>query len=297
MKTTLTIGITAYNEEANIKRLLDALLIQKTTVVIGEILVVSDASTDKTDEIVSSYKNQGQIRLIRLTERGGQNKAQNRIHSEAKGDILVVLDADILPSSESFIEKIIAPIVNNEADLVGAQLLPATPSTFFESMLAEIHMFKVRLYGKWKDGKNIYMCFGPTRGFSKRLYSTLRYPDNCPTDAYSYIFAMRAGYIFAPATNAPAIFKNPSSFKDHMRQSSRFTAGKDSIAALFGAFTVHSEFSIPYFILFRALVVELILHPVYLVSFMVVHLRVKFISQGVVFTSRWEIAGSTKNLK
>lgn len=297
MKPTLSLGIAAYNEEANIGRLLDALLTQKTTIRVGEILVVSDASTDKTDEIVLSYKNQSPIQLIRLHERSGQNIAQNRIHSEAKGDILVILDADILPSNEDFIEKIVTPIVNNEADLVGVQLVPTAPDSFFEGMLAEIHVFKVRLYEKWKNGKNIYMCFGPTRSFSKRLYTTLQYPDNCPGDAYSYLFAQRGGYTFIPVMNPPVIFKVPSFFKDHMRQSSRFIAGKDTLAKLFGADIVRSEFSISLPVFLRALFVEFITHPIYLISFATVSLCVKFMSQGKTFTSRWETAESTKTLK
>ena len=80
MNPTLTIGIAAYNEEANIDALLDSLLAQKTTIPINEILVVSDASTDKTDEIVLSYKHRGPIRLIRLPERSGQNQGHSRIH-------------------------------------------------------------------------------------------------------------------------------------------------------------------------------------------------------------------------
>ncbi len=296
MNPTLTIGIAAYNEEANIDALLDSLLAQKTTIPINEILVVSDASTDKTDEIVLSYKDRGPIRLIRLPERSGQNQGQNRIHSEAKGDVLIILDADMLPSNEYFVEKMTTPIVKNGADLAGIQLIPASPVMFFEKMLAEIHLFKIRLYEEWRGGKNIYMCFGPARGFSKRLYTTLRYPDDYPTDAYSYLFAKREGYTFVPISNPPAIFKVPSTFTDYMRQSSRFSSGNVKLASIFDAKLLHTELAISPFIFFRALLIELIAHPVYLICFVFIHLSVRIMSRGQTFSSRWEISASTKTL-
>ncbi len=48
-----SVGITAYNEEANIGRLLQALLDQQlSTVAISQIVVVASACTDRTEEIV-----------------------------------------------------------------------------------------------------------------------------------------------------------------------------------------------------------------------------------------------------
>ena len=56
-KLTVTIGIPAYNEEKNIGRLLRALLRQKTNgLSIKKIIVISDASTDKTSQIVRGFK-------------------------------------------------------------------------------------------------------------------------------------------------------------------------------------------------------------------------------------------------
>ena len=53
---TLSIGIVAFNEEANIAHLLKTILDQKIeSVLMMEIIVVSDASSDKTDEIVGSF--------------------------------------------------------------------------------------------------------------------------------------------------------------------------------------------------------------------------------------------------
>jgi len=58
-----------------------------------EIIVVSDASTDGTDEIVKSFIDKG-VRLIRQEPRQGKTAALNRAAAEATGEILIFSDAN-----------------------------------------------------------------------------------------------------------------------------------------------------------------------------------------------------------
>jgi cellulose synthase/poly-beta-1,6-N-acetylglucosamine synthase-like glycosyltransferase len=60
-----------------------------------EILVVSDASTDETDEIVRSFASRG-VRLLRLGERQGKTAGLNVALREARNEIVVFSDANIL---------------------------------------------------------------------------------------------------------------------------------------------------------------------------------------------------------
>jgi len=57
-----------------------------------EILVVSDASSDATDSIVSRYA--GEVRLIRQAERKGKTSGLNMAVPEARGKIIVFTDAN-----------------------------------------------------------------------------------------------------------------------------------------------------------------------------------------------------------
>lgn len=58
-----------------------------------EVLVASDASEDKTDEIVRSVKN-SRLRLLRLLSRGGKNRALNELARQASGEVLFFTDAN-----------------------------------------------------------------------------------------------------------------------------------------------------------------------------------------------------------
>ena len=79
MKNKVSIGIFVYNEEKNIRNILNALLNQNLMrISISEIVVVSSGSTDQTDEIVKDLsKRNKKIKLIVQKKREGKASAIN----------------------------------------------------------------------------------------------------------------------------------------------------------------------------------------------------------------------------
>src|SRR5581483_4970796 len=94
-----SVGITAHNEQANIGKLLDALLAQELEQVeISEIVVVASGCTDQTCNIVRSYERRDpRIRLYEQTTREGKTSAINLFLQNARQDICVVESGDTLP--------------------------------------------------------------------------------------------------------------------------------------------------------------------------------------------------------
>lgn len=91
--------ITAYNEEGRIQVKIENTLRQDYPRDKLEVLVASDCSTDKTDEIVKAYQSRGVI-LVRAPERRGKENAQKYALECSSGDILVFSDvATILPAN------------------------------------------------------------------------------------------------------------------------------------------------------------------------------------------------------
>lgn len=96
---SVTFVITAYNEENRIDDKLRNTLAIDYSKERFEVLVASDCSTDKTDEIVTSYRDQG-VKLVRAPERKGKEAAQKLAVQVAGGEILVFSDvATILPEN------------------------------------------------------------------------------------------------------------------------------------------------------------------------------------------------------
>jgi len=87
----LTIVIAAYNEEKEIARKLDNTLALDYPASKRHIIVSSDCSADRTDDIVRGYTDRG-VQLIRLPQRGGKTAAQNAALEAATGEAVVFTD-------------------------------------------------------------------------------------------------------------------------------------------------------------------------------------------------------------
>lgn len=90
----VTITVPAYNEEGAIAGTLDRILELEYPADRRQILVISDASTDRTDEIVRAYAARG-VELIRLPRRGGKTAAENAARAHLRGEIVVNTDASV----------------------------------------------------------------------------------------------------------------------------------------------------------------------------------------------------------
>ena len=91
----VSIIVAAYNEEAVIEDKIENLLGSDYPLERFEILVGSDGSTDRTEEIVESYAGRG-VRLVKGVSRRGKSSIQNAAAAQALGSILVFTDADCL---------------------------------------------------------------------------------------------------------------------------------------------------------------------------------------------------------
>jgi len=102
-KIRCSVGITAYNEEANIGRLLQAIMDQRLyEVEITEIIVVASGCTDRTEEIVREYMAQDpRIQLHVQERREGKTSAINVFLKHASEKICVLESGDTIPGDET----------------------------------------------------------------------------------------------------------------------------------------------------------------------------------------------------
>jgi len=88
----VTFLITAYNEEKNIRKKLTEVLALDYPREQLEVMVASDGSTDRTDEIVGEFRDQGVV-LKRVEGRVGKTATQNEAVKAATGEIIIFSDA------------------------------------------------------------------------------------------------------------------------------------------------------------------------------------------------------------
>ena len=89
---TITVIITAYNEEAHIEQKLRNVLALDYPKEQLDVIVASDASSDATDRIVLAF-NAPNVRLLRVEGRLGKTACQNEAAAAASGDVLLFTDA------------------------------------------------------------------------------------------------------------------------------------------------------------------------------------------------------------
>jgi hypothetical protein len=94
---TITIGITTYNAEATVCAALESALQQ--TLPASQIIVVDDASNDRTLHLVARYQADPRLLVIQNPVNSGVAVSRNRIIQEATGEFIAFFDDDDVSDS------------------------------------------------------------------------------------------------------------------------------------------------------------------------------------------------------
>ncbi len=117
----VTVLITAFNEENDIRAKLKNTLAIEYPADKLEIIVASDGSTDGTDEIVKTFADRGVI-LFRQEGRVGKTTTQNNAVLLASGDIILFSDATTLYATDVF-RRILPHFADETVGCVAGRLI------------------------------------------------------------------------------------------------------------------------------------------------------------------------------
>ena len=118
---TLSILVPAFNEEKTIVLLLDTLRILNLGEKIKkEVIIVNDASTDRTREIVQDYAQTHEAMPLLIHNQSfnqGKGAAIRKAISMATGDFLIIQDADLEYDPNEY-HILLKPLIDGKADVV-----------------------------------------------------------------------------------------------------------------------------------------------------------------------------------
>ncbi len=126
IEPTVSIIITAYNEERHLRDKLQNTLSLDYPGEKTEIIVASDCSGDRTDEIVREFGSRG-IRLHRQPERLGKTAAQNEAVRLAHGEIILFSDATTLYEPD-VLRNIVPNFADPQVGCAAGRLIYVDPS-------------------------------------------------------------------------------------------------------------------------------------------------------------------------
>ena len=128
----ISVIIPCYNEEGTIEQIITEVKKQKD--LIYEIIIVDDMSTDSSRKIISKLSEENEIiKTIFKDKNEGKGSALIKGFEEAKGDIVLIQDAD-LEYDPSEYKKLIKPFLVSNADVVYG-------SRFLGGDMVRLHFF------------------------------------------------------------------------------------------------------------------------------------------------------------
>ncbi len=150
MDGKLSVIMPAYNEEATIETIIKRVLERPE---VGELIIVNDASTDRTWERLQLFKDDPKVKLFNQPFNQGKGAALIRGFQEATKPFVIVQDADFEYTPEDY-PVVLAPLEAGKADAVYGSRFMGTPGmvrffrhemgnkilTFLSNLFSDIHL-------------------------------------------------------------------------------------------------------------------------------------------------------------
>ncbi|MCQ2352618.1 MAG: glycosyltransferase family 2 protein [Victivallaceae bacterium] len=135
----LSVVMPVFNEEKFVEKVVEKVLAQD---VVGELIIVDDASTDGTRQILRRFAGEPRVKIFCQKCNCGKGAALICGFSHATMPFVVVQDADLEYDPVEF-GKLLLPLVSGEADVVYGSRLLGNPELVFGNRTANVVLTKL----------------------------------------------------------------------------------------------------------------------------------------------------------
>ena len=151
----ISVLMAVYNEERVIRKKIESLFNSDYPLSKMEVLVGSDSSNDSTDNILSELQTiYPELKVTQFNERVGKPAIINTLLSIAKGDILILTDANVFPEKNT-IRKLVGNFSDESIGLADSRLINtgikkdgiSIPEVTYLSIETKLKHIEGRLWG------------------------------------------------------------------------------------------------------------------------------------------------------
>lgn len=225
LSLSVSILLPVYNEENSIRQKLDSLLQLNYPEDKIEILIGSDNSSDATNEIIKEYSLKAKrVKFELYNERRGKPATVNSLARMAKGEILVITDAGVIPEKES-LGKMLQAFSHADTGLVDSNIRRKSTET---NRISPEHIYQLLEHRiKMAESKAGGLMMGPSGGYyaiRKDLYRDV--PENFLVDDFCInMKVLLAGYRSKVEPGALAYETETGNIREIFNRQVRISAG------------------------------------------------------------------------
>lgn len=247
----ILVGIPAYNEEKTIGQLLEDIFNQRLDNQF-DVLVVSDKSSDMTDNIILSYmKKYKNVKIIKKDKRTGKSSSLNIIFDYSKDyDIVILLDADIR-LADNTLNFLLEKFFKYDIDLIAGNPIPFQDNNPNMAWNAAFFGWAIGTEIKNTHRYSLYHPYGCILALSRRLYNDMKVSVGMGDDTFIYLYCMQKKLIFEYEPKALVYIEISKTINDYLKQDVRRIVAIKENEKIFGRDLIdrHSRINNKYMIL------------------------------------------------
>jgi len=230
IEPTVSLIIAVYNGERFLETKLQSVLALEYPADKLEIIVASDGSTDRTDEIAGRFADRGVI-LLRLP-RGGKPAAVNAAIGQARGEILVMTDVR-QPLEPASVARLVENFADPTVGVASGELLIRAGSSQQEADIGLYWRFETWMRETLSSIDSMFGATGPFYALRRGLAVPVPV-DALLDDVYLPLAAYFRGYRLIVDSRARA-YDIPTSLDTEFRRKIRTLAGNYQILRAYPA--------------------------------------------------------------
>jgi glycosyltransferase involved in cell wall biosynthesis len=225
----LSIGIISYNEEKNITNILNSIKRQYLGKFSLKEIIISDDSDDSTPFLIQEFiQNNSQIfiRLLHHNKRRGASAGWNEIFREARGDYLVLYDADVILEKQTTYN-----LVNGFSSEIGLCAGNPQPIKIYNIYGRATKFISTWLQNVRKVGLTQYLVMGRGLAITQDLAKGITISEDIiAIDYFLQLKVLELNKKVIYVDNSKIYFKTPTNLEDFLSQVLRANFGHKQLS-------------------------------------------------------------------